>query len=417
MAPRLAGAGQALALLLAFSLLSGCAGYSARIEVPRRLYERGNFEAAANELQTLAEREDNDQLLYLMDLGLVHHSAKKYLEAIQAFRKAEALADRKDFTSVSEEVGSVVVNDDAKFYKGEDFEKILIHVYLALDYTLAGKWDEALVECRRVNRKLDVMIAEGQVPHERNAFAKYLSAALFESQGDWNNALVDYRQLRKWDPGAPFLGAPLLRLTDRLRMGQEFEQFQKEFPSDKNFRVGKDQGELIVIVEQGKAPVKIPSHQMRLVPVFSKRDYRSEYVIVRDAAKSGAQVKSRTLFNIEETAIRELNGKLAGIIAKKLAGVAAKEALGAGVAKASDSQLAGALTSLFLHLMDKADTRSWTTLPATLQIARMTLPAGRRDIELDMVDDSGGQTKSVARWQGVEIKRGKIAFLSYRAPD
>jgi hypothetical protein len=102
-------------------------------------------------LQTLVDRADNDQLLYLMDLGLVQHTAKKYPEAIRSFQKAQQLAERKDFTSVSQEVGSVITNDDVKFYRGEDFEKVLIHVYLALDYTLTGKWDEAL-ECDHERR-------------------------------------------------------------------------------------------------------------------------------------------------------------------------------------------------------------------------------------------------------------------------
>jgi hypothetical protein len=367
-------------------------------------------------LQTLVDRADNDQLLYLMDLGLVQHTAKKYPEAIRSFQKAQQLAERKDFTSVSQEVGSVITNDDVKFYRGEDFEKVLIHVYLALDYTLTGKWDEALVECRRVNRKLDQLIAEGQAAPERNAFAKYLSAALFESQGDWNNALVDYRQLRKWDPGTPFLGGPLLRLTRKLHMEQEFELFRKDFP-DEDFPLKKGEGELIVIIEQGKAPLKEPSAQMRLVPTFYKRSYRNQFAKIRSTRVPQQSVKSRTLFSVEETAIRELKGKLAGIIAKKLAGVAVKEAIGAGVAKATDSKFAGAFLSFFLHLTDKADLRSWSTLPANLQIARLALPAGRHDIELDMVDAFGGGTQTGTRWPGVEIKQGKIAFLNYRAPD
>ena len=104
-------------------------------------------------------------------------------------------------------------------------------------------------------------------------------------------------------------------------------------------------------------------------------------------------------------------------MAKKIAGVAAKQAIGYGVGKATDNKLLGAVTSLFLHASDKADLRSWTTLPATLQIARLSLPAGRRDIELDMVDASGARVPNVARWAGVNIKPGGIIFLNYRTPD
>lgn len=408
---------QALLTLLLACALSACAGYAGKIREPRRHFEQGKFDLAAAKLTELADAKDNDQLLYLMDLGMVYHTAKKYPEAIKAFLQAEKLADRKDYTSVSQEVGAVVTNDDMLFYKGEDFEKVLINVYLAMDYTLSGQWDDALVECRRVNHKLDMMRAAGNPKYQRNLFAKYLAASLFESQGDLNSAFVDYRMLRKWDPGAPFLGPALLRVSDRLRASQEFAQYRKEYPEEKDFKIGKDQGEVIVLVEQGKSPIKVPSYAHHLVPMFQKRSYGSRYVIVRDAADPSRQSQSLPFFDIEETAINELNEKMPGIVAKKIAGIAAKQAIGAGVGAATKEKWLGTLTSLFLHASDKADLRSWTTLPASLQIARLAVPAGRRDIELDMVDGSGGRTSKVARWAGVQIKPGKMVFLNYRTPD
>ncbi len=409
-----AAATSGIAFLVAL-LLVGCAGYAGRIQEPRRLYEAGRYDASAEMLKKFAEANDNDKLLYLMDLGMVYHAAGKYPEAIKAFLAAEKLADSKDFTSISQEVGSVVTNDDAKFYRGEDFEKILINVYLAIDYTLSGQADDALVECRKVNHKLDLMISQGQKTAERNAFAKYLAAALFESQGEWNSAFVDYRQLRKWNASVPFLSGPLLRIADRLQATQELEEYKKDYPEEKDYKLGKKFGEVIVIFEQGRAPEKIPSHQMSLVPVFRRRNYGSREAIVRDVGDPANSMRSRPLFDIEQTAIRELDAKLAGIIAKKVAGTVAKHAIGAGVAKATDSEIAGILTTIFLRATDKADLRSWTTLPARLQIVRLKVPAGRRDIELDMVDASGGIIKGANRWQGVEVKPGRITFLNYRS--
>ncbi len=404
-------------LLASVLFVSGCAGYASRIREPRNYFESGNYEAAASKLKVLVEANDNDKLLYLMDLGMVYHTARRYPEAIKVFLEAEKLAEINDYTSISQEVGSVIGNDDAKFYRGEDFEKILINVYLALDFTLSGQWDSALVECRKVNHKLDLMISQGQKPYERNAFAKYLAAALFESQGELNSAFVDYRQLRKWRPDTPYLGKALLRVSDRLAASQEFAEYQATYGNETDFRLGKDRGEVVLILEQGKAPLKGPSPHMNLVPIFNRRNYRSQSVILRDGNDKSKSVKSQVLFDIEQTAINELNLRLAAITAKKLGGVAAKVAIGYGVEKATDNKLLGLLARYILLASDKADLRSWTTLPATLQIARLTLPAGRRDLELDMVDRSGGQTRNIARWTGVDVKPGKILFLSYRTPD
>ncbi len=398
-------------------LLVGCAGYSSKIQRPRGLYEAGQFETAAAELEALSQVSDNDQLLYLMDLGMVYHAAGKYSESVKKFAQAEKLAASKDFTSVTQEVGAVITNDDALFYKGEDFEKILLNVYQAIDYALAAQWEDALVECRRLNRKLDMQRDATGGLSKFNFFAKYLAAVLFESQGDWNSAFVDYRLLHKWAPGTPYLGAPLLRAADRLQATQELERYRKAYPEEQNYRLGKHSGEIVLLLEQGKGPVKVPSAQHHLVPVFSRRSYRSRSAVLRVASAPQLSATSYPLFSIEQTAIDELNEKLPGIIAKKIAGVAAKQAVGAGVSKATENKFLGFLTSLFLHATDKADLRSWTTLPATLQIARLTVPAGRLDIELDMVGSSGEKAPQVARWPGFEIKPGKVHLLSYRMPD
>ncbi len=170
-----------LAVLFLSLFFAGCATYSNKIREPRSLFEQRNYDAAIEKLKPLVEKKDNDHLLYLLDLGTVYHNAGRYQDAINTFLEAEKVAEIKDYTSLSEEAGSVLLSDNIKAYKGEHFENVLINVYLAIDFTLMGKWESALVECRKVNHKLDRMISEGKLPYDHNAFAKYLAAALFES--------------------------------------------------------------------------------------------------------------------------------------------------------------------------------------------------------------------------------------------
>lgn len=409
----------ALSLALLLSLGSGCASYSSRVAGPRAAFEAGQFDSAIEDLQKLAARQDTDELLYLMDLGTVYHIAGKYKEAVETFQKADKLAEIRDYTSLTEEGGAVLLSDEVVKYKGEDFEKILINVYLAIDYTLLGKYEDALVEARRVNHKLDIMINKGKEPYDRNAFAKYLAAVLFEAQGEWNDAFVDYRQLKKWrkDDDVPYLGLPLLRLADRLKASQELAQFQSEYPSVKDYRLTKKQGEVVLILEQGKAPIKVPSEAFRLAPVFHKRYYGSDYAWLRDSKGAGTAARSHSLYDIEASAIKELDNRLSGIIAKKVAGVVVKQAVGVAVEKATDSKELGMISAVLLHLSDSADTRSWTTLPARLHIARLTLPSGRHDVVLDMVDNNGAVRKGEKRWENVEVKGGSQVFLHYRTRE
>jgi len=383
------------------------------VREPRAYFEQGQYEEAIDRFKKLVAREDNDQLLYLMDLGIVYHSAGRFQESIETFLKADKLAEIKDYTSLAQEAASVLLSDEVKPYKGEDFEKILINVYLAMDYTLSHQWDDALVECRKVNHKLDLMISQGGLPYKRNAFAKYLAATLFEARREWNDAFVDYREVFKWMREFAYLGPPLLRVADKLKAVQEFEELKKKFPDVQKYRIGKEEGEIVLLVEQGRAPIKVPAPEFHLLPKFQRRPSFSDYVWIRD--KDGShRARSQPLFDIEGTAIRELEGRVAGIVAKKVGGIVAKQIVAHQVAKHTKSQELGVLTAIVLHSTDTADLRSWTTLPARLQLARIVVPAGRHDMVIDMVSTSGFENRGVKQFDGVEVKPGETVFLHYR---
>ena len=367
-------------------------------------------------LSELAKEEDNDELLFLLDLGTAYFRSGQYPLAVETFLKAEKMAEIQDYTSISAEAASVLLSDEVKPYQGEDFEKILINAYLAMAFTFQPKWDSALVECRKVNHKIGLMISEGKLPYKRNYFAKYLAGTLFEARGELNDAFVDYRQLYKWQSSLALLDVPLLRMASRLGATQEFQQYRKAFGKNVDYKLGPEMGEIILLVEQGKGPIKVPDPRMRLLPMFQKRPYRSAYVEIRDT-KSQFSARSHTFFDIESTAIRQLELRTGKILAKKLAGVAAKELVAHQVGKETESPFLGALTSLILHAQDQADLRSWSTLPARLQIARVRVPAGRHDVVLDMVLRSGGKVKAQYEWKGVEVKPGQLHFLNYQTPD
>lgn len=399
------------AAVLALAVLSACAGYSQRIREPRRLFEEGQYDAAAQILRSKADDKDGENLLYLMELGSTLHTAGKHEDAIRTFSEAEEKANLDDYTSLTGEVGSVLLNEEVAPYKGEYFERVLLHVFMAIDFTLLSSWDSALVECRRINRALERLHSEQDEPFFRNIFAKYLAAVLFESQGDWNAAFVDYRTLLKWDPQAPYLGESLLRVAGKLGAEEEFESYRKRFPDAAKNPWKKDEGEVFLILEHGRAPIKVPSEQFRLIPRFARRYTDSTGGVLRAGKRSAA---TQVLYSVEDIAIAELTHRTGRILAKKLAGVAAKEAVAYGLGKAADSDLVRALARLAFWAQDKADLRSWNFLPANFQIARLRLPAGRHSLRLDMVSGTSVTQASVREWKDVEVRPGAIAFLNAR---
>ena len=62
-------------------------------------------------------------------------------------------------------------------------------------------------------------------------------------------------------------------------------------------------------------------------------------------------------------------------------------------------------------LTERADTRSWLTLPHDIQLARLPLPPGRYVVRVDF-SGYGGQVIGTREYP-VTIERGRKQYLSY----
>jgi len=385
------------------------------------LFFDGDYGAAAEKLlQGLEKEKDegNDSLLYLMDLGLVLHTAKRFEESNNYFLRADKIAEIKDYTSLSTEAATLLTSDNIKQYKGEDFEKVLINTYLAINFTLMRDWEGAMVEARRVNHKLYLMVSEGKRKYKQNAFARYLMAILYELIGEYDDAYIDYVKTFELAPDFYELRKDLWRVAGLTKRREEQKRWSKELnltddeieEAKKNFPKSEF-GELIVFYENGIAPQKKPHPSFYSIPQFYPRynPVLTASVLVNGEKKCQTNV----LDNVEETAIKNLEEKYSAIIAKKIAGVVAKEVVAYQIGKAADSPLIQQVARLVFYASDQADLRSWVLLPKDLQVARLTLAPG--DYKVSVVPEGDSEK---THEESIQIKKGKKVFLNYRyVPD
>lgn len=136
-----------------------------------------------------------NRLLYFLERGMLLHVDGRHQESNEAFARAKRLAKELEARSVSASTLSILSNDRVIDYGGEDFERILIHLFSALNYQQLGEVESALVEARQVANSLRELsrASSGQRVYRDDAFARYLSAMLFESEGDLSRALTDYK--------------------------------------------------------------------------------------------------------------------------------------------------------------------------------------------------------------------------------
>jgi uncharacterized protein len=406
----------------------GTACTSARIQDRESdaLFQKGQYAEAAARFEAGWKKNEgkNDELLFLLDWGLSLHQAGDYAGSIKVFLLADRIADIQDYTSLGKVTESLLLSENSMQYKGEDFEKVLINAYLAINFALVGKTEDALVEARRVNSKIYRMINEGGRKYEESAFARYLSAVLYEKNRDWNDAYVDYKKTRALVPQFPGLGRDLWRMARILGIREDQDRWVKEYSlteadlaETKKLMPKSGFGEIVVIYQNGISPEKRPSPAWYRIPKFFPRHNPVSHAEVWVNGEKRAD--TAVLQNIEAVAIQNLDDRMAGIIAKRVAGYVAKEVVADQVENqfekdgkaTTGSVLAGFFTRMALHASDQPDLRSWKLLPRDLQMARVTVEPGKYTVDVRPVGYSGA---GVPRPQEVEVKAGEKVIVNAR---
>lgn len=400
---------------LCLFLLSSCAGYTRSTRAGLDAFERRDFEAA-DKVYEKADEDGIDQLVYLFDRGTVRYSAGRYEQSIKDFKLANDLSEIKDYTSIATELASVAVNDKIKSYKGEEFEHVLVSVYLAMNFAALGRTEEAVVACRQVNRKLERLRDEAKRHYSLNAFAQYLSALMFEKQGDWNNAYIGYKKTAEIAPEFGRVKTDIVRGALRTENGSELHKWKRTLGvTEENVQDAKSElkntGAVVLLYQNGLAPEKVSSPSWYEIP-----EYRPRHNAWRAARLflDGKEVaRTELLYDVESVAIQNLKEKYAGLIAKRLAGVVAREVIGDQLDRKAEGL--GTILKIAMYAASQPDLRSWLTLPRDFQVARVQAQPGRYRASLRLESASGalGEEKGLGE---VEVKRtGDVALLSYRS--
>jgi uncharacterized protein len=230
--------------------------------------------------------------LYLMDKGMVQYLAGRYTDSIQSLSAAEALTEDLYTRRIHTEVEAFLTSDNALPYEGEEFEKVLLNVFMALDYVQFGQWDDALVEARKVDHKLTMLADRNQkrMTYTKDALARYLSGILYEATGDLSNAFVAYRlALEAFEDYRKSYGITvpdlvrqdLLRVSEALGLNQEHQEYRQAFPglTWQPESASQSDGELVFITHAGRAPLKrdlfvdIPFGASALAVVLATKPY------------------------------------------------------------------------------------------------------------------------------------------------
>ena len=425
--------------LLGLLLLSSCGVSSDLYRDVDRSIAGGDYAVAASAMEeNRDEFGETNSVLFNLEVGLLAHYGEQYAESNEMFLAAERKMEELYTKSISTEVGAALVNDNLLPYEGEDFEKVFVNLFLALNFAQMGEVEEALVEARKVDLKLKEYSRqyEEKNTYKQDAFIRYVMGALYEASGELNDAFISYRKAYEGyieyagyygTPCPSFLKDDLVRTAGLLGFTDERQKFEQLFGISYTEPEAKE-GSLLMIIHSGRGPLKVENkirvsiadkdgviHTFTVaLPKFApRRRGIPHYTASIQSSGHVMRISAELAEDVTEIARKSLEDRL-GMVYLKAGGRAVLKFLAAEKAKSEWKKEGDEWGNLAKSILidaaviasEQADTRTWRSLPAQMLMIRAHLPPGTHTLQLSSDDPS--RTVSVGE---VTIAPGAIQLL------
>lgn len=386
-----------LFLLVAALLLQGCAFQQWKVNHIAGQLRNGSPQQALLSMQNI-QAPPRDQAQYLLNLGMLKHLNGDIQGSSADLQAAKELMEQLQAVSVREVVGASTVNETLRSYRGTPSERVMVQQLLALNYLAQGDLDGARVEMLQA----DVLMQEPAYKDSLSgqlSSARFLAGVVYELGKEWDDALISYRKAagimdERGQQLPKALQDSLLRMTLQVGLKDEYREYVQRFGREATL-LKSDEVEVIVLYWQGVVSAK----QQSRISVFSPSlghhislavpAYAEFYTPSHSSLLSMGQYQASTqiLDDVELLAREDLSAEMPKITATTLLRAVAKHKA-VKKAREQDQQngqggsLLGFITDVAATLTEVADVRSWNTLPASIQVARISLPAGQYPITL-----------------------------------
>jgi len=393
MTPRFLGA----LLCWCFGLLAvaGCSTHAKRISLSRSLFYEGQLDACRDRLEKLHKSHRHDRDVTNLDLAVVDLLEGRSAQAQKRLKEVRDRFDHLEQESLSEKTVSMWTDDTARSYAGEDYEKILIRVYLALASLMDDRVD-AQSYTLQIQEKHDQVMqrlwGEKPIDAKTDRFSGlpigfYLRGLLREQTHiDYDDALRSYNQVAQLLPNSPWILQDIQRVTQGVHSqpgcGVIYVFAMVGRGPYKVESVEQPTSDALLIADRivsALGPYKLPPTIAPIkVPkvVVPESDIQAVEVTVKGQA-SGSTV---SIADIDQLAIETSQAARNQLIARAVARRVIKKATVAAVKKQTSSNSLASLgfdaAGVAWEALEKADTRCWGLLPRNIQVLRIEVPAG-----------------------------------------
>ena len=443
---------------LTMVLFSACASFYETSYDFNREFENGNIDHALEQLQSDKQyAKSKSKFLYYTNSGLLLSMKGQYEQSNEFFEKAYLFGE--DFKiNYAAEIASYFTNPMITVYRGEDHEHLLPLYYKAINYLKMSQYEQAIVECKRLNIRLQQLSDKYKSPtrFQRDAFIHNLMGIIYQASGDWNNAFIAYRnayEIYEEDYAQLFgmnspdqLKKDLLISAWQTGFNDEFSFYKEKFAWP-DFTVQPQDASLVFFWHNGLCPVKdefsfnfvvnrngdnmfvFANEKIPVVFPFSVHDeneksdlrnleafrvafpkyverptYFTSSVIEVDTLEYRVELAE----DVNGIAFKSLQDRMTLEFSKSLLRAALKKA--AEHAARKDDKGFGSLVGMVNAMTEKADTRNWQTLPHSISYARVPLKEGTNETTFVLRTQGGDQGRHPFTYQA---KKGQTLFHTF----
>jgi hypothetical protein len=411
------------------TFLFSCASYYQQHVDFNKEFERGDLKQALETLKkNNGEEQSKSRFIYYVNNGILLSILGQYEES-NAFLEKAFLFGEDHRVNYFNEAASYLINPTFTVYRGEDHEHLLLLYFKAINYLKMNKPEDALVECRRLNIRLNQLSDKyaSEEKLQRDAFIHTLMGIIYQSTNDYNNAFIAYRNAlevyendyaRLLSVQVPEqLKKDLLNAAYRTGFIDEFENYKSKFAME-NYAPPQPEAELLFFWHNGLGPVKdewsvnfVINHAADNVVLFNNEALGISFPYKLDDDKQKTELKDLEVFrvafpryterpvyfqsahlevqdslhpleiaeDINKVAFYSLKQRMFEEFGKGLLRAALKKAAEHSARKEDDRL--GAVIGIVNAITEKADTRNWQTLPHSIYYARVPLKEGMNDVK------------------------------------
>jgi len=439
--------------------------YNQQMHNVKQAQQQGNFQQAIGLIPARSPSNSSYNLSLLEKARLEYlandnkQSQQDFAEVYQLVQQAQ-LAAKIELSRGVENVAAVMSNDNAIRYDIPLYEQGMLHSYQALNYIAQQDLSSALVEVRRANlvqeqalttnaksiyRYQEKMAAQGlnmtefsrQYPAMdntignikngfQNAYTFYLSALLYEAAGQSNDAYIDYKKALEIYPDNNYLQQDVWRLANSLYMSDDITLLKANLPqaitsknahSKHSSKQHSKDGQVLFIIENG---IVAPKQEIAInLPIFTSHNNMRFYSVALPSYENNLKhysplsvsylnksYQSEEIVRLQSLAAKQLKDQLPMIVTRQVVRLIAKEEIRQQMER-KGGDVGNIFASIYNIATEKADTRSWSTLPDSIQILRLNMSFGEHQLMLNI----NGTNQQVT----VSVRPNKITLVKLTA--